>query len=173
MIITGGKYRGRKIIAPDENITRPTLSKVRMGVFNTLYSMLGDFNGLSFLDVFGGSGIMGLEALSRGFKKVLVFEKNPSVAGIIKRNYQTLGLSANLNIGDSLKLIDKIDEHYDVVYIDPPYQSDMYNIILDKMYNKAKIIVAEHSKYNIESNYAPIKSKNYGGKIVSYYSNIL
>ena len=55
MIITAGIYKGRKIIAPDENITRPTLSKVRMGVFNTLYSISGDFEGKTFLDVFGGS----------------------------------------------------------------------------------------------------------------------
>ena len=63
MIITAGIYKGRKITAPDENITRPTLSKVRMGVFNTLYSILGDFEGKSFLDVFGGSGVMGLRRL--------------------------------------------------------------------------------------------------------------
>ena len=76
MIITAGVYKGRKIIAPNENITRPTLSKVRMGVFNTLYSLIGDFEGKSFLELFGGSGIMGLEALSRGFKEVKVFEIN-------------------------------------------------------------------------------------------------
>ena len=68
MIITGGKYKGRKILAPDEKITRPTLSKVRQGVFNTLFSMIGEFEEKSFLDLFGGSGIMGLEALSRGFE---------------------------------------------------------------------------------------------------------
>ena len=60
MIITGGKYKGRKVQAPDEKITRPTLSKVRQGVFNTLFSLIGDFEGKSFLDLFGGSGIMGL-----------------------------------------------------------------------------------------------------------------
>ena len=76
MIITAGIYKGRKIAAPNENITRPTLSKVRMGVFNSLYSLIGEFEGKSFLDVFGGSGVMGLEALSRGFNDVKVFEKN-------------------------------------------------------------------------------------------------
>ena len=55
MNITAGIYKGRKIEAPDEKITRPTLSKVRMGVFNTLYSIVGDFEGKTFLDVFGGS----------------------------------------------------------------------------------------------------------------------
>ena len=68
MNITGGKYKGQKIKAPDENITRPTLSKVRMSVFNTLQAMM-DFEGASFLDMFAGSGIMGLEAISRGFSR--------------------------------------------------------------------------------------------------------
>ena len=111
MIITGGEYKGRKIIAPDENITRPTLSKVRMGVFNTLFSIIGDFEDKSFLDVFGGSGIMGLEALSRGFKEVTVFEKNPKAAQIIKKNYESLKLKPDLRIGDSLKLLNKLDKN--------------------------------------------------------------
>ena len=86
MIITGGKYKGRKILAPDEKITRPTLSKVRQGVFNTLFSLIGDFEDKCFLDLFGGSGVMGLEALSRGFVEVTVFEKKPKVAQILKKN---------------------------------------------------------------------------------------
>ena len=90
MNITGGKYNGRKVAAPDENITRPTLSKVRMGVFNTLFSILGEFGGKCFLDLFGGSGIMGLEALSRGFEEVTVCEKNPKSVQIIKKNYELI-----------------------------------------------------------------------------------
>ena len=89
MNITGGIYNGRKVQAPDEKITRPTLSKVRMSVFNSLYSELSTFENKTFLDMFGGSGIMGLEALSRGFKSVTVFEKNRQSAEIIKNNYKT------------------------------------------------------------------------------------
>lgn len=70
MIITAGKFKGQKVQAPDENITRPTLSKVRMSIFNTLQAMI-DFDNNSFLDMYAGSGIMGLEALSRGFQKLL------------------------------------------------------------------------------------------------------
>ena len=110
MQITGGIYKGRKVIAPDENITRPTLSKVRMGVFNTLFSLIGDFEGKSFLDLFGGSGIMGLEALSRGFERVKVFEKNPKVAQILKKNYETLGLKPDLKIGDTVRVHQRIKE---------------------------------------------------------------
>lgn len=166
MIITAGMYKGRKVEAPDEKITRPTLSKVRMGVFNTLYSIIGDFGGKSFLDVFGGSGIMGLEALSRGFSKVKVFEKNPKVAQILKKNYQAVGLKPNLSIGDSLKLIKRIDENFDVIYVDPPYMSGIYEEILSKI--KSGIIITEHSEEIDFDNCELLKQKNYGGKFVSF-----
>ncbi len=166
MIITAGIYKGRKIESPDEKITRPTLSKVRMGVFNTLYSIIGDFESKSFLDVFGGSGIMGLEALSRGFSRVKVFEKNPKVAQILKKNYQTVGLKPDLTIGDSTKLILKTDEIFDVVYIDPPYMSGIYEDILSKV--KGNIIIVEHSETIEFDGYEVLKQKNYGGKIVSF-----
>lgn len=170
MIITAGIYKGRKIESPDEKITRPTLSKVRMGVFNTLYSIIGDFEGKTFLDVFGGSGIMGLEALSRGFGKVKVFEKNPKVAQILKKNYQTVGLKPNLTIGDSTKLVAKLDKVFDVVYIDPPYMSGIYEDILSKV--QGGIIIAEHSEVIEFDGYEILKQKNYGGKMVSFLKRI-
>ena len=170
MIITAGIYKGRKIESPDEKITRPTLSKVRMGVFNTLYSIIGDFEGKTFLDVFGGSGLMGLEALSRGFGKVKVFEKNPKVAQILKKNYQTVGLKPNLTIGDSTKLVAKLDKVFDVVYIDPPYMSGIYEDILSKV--QGGIIIAEHSEAIEFDGYEVLKQKNYGGKMVSFLKRI-
>ena len=170
MIITAGIYKGRKIESPDEKITRPTLSKVRMGVFNTLYSIIGDFEGKTFLDVFGGSGIMGLEALSRGFSRVKVFEKNPKVAQILKKNYQTVGLKPDLTIGDSTKLVAKLDETYDVVYIDPPYLSGIYEDVLSIV--QGGIIIAEHSEAIEFDGYEVLKQKNYGGKMVSFLKRI-
>ena len=166
MIITAGIYKGRKIAAPDESITRPTLSKVRMGVFNSLYSLIGEFEGKSFLDVFGGSGVMGLEALSRGFNDVKVFEKNIKAAEIIKKNYKLLGVKPDLQIGDSEKLIQKLDKKYDVVYIDPPYMSDLYERILSKI--EGNIIVVESDKPIDIKGFELLKSKNYGGKIINY-----
>ena len=166
MIITAGIYKGRKILAPEESITRPTLSKVRMGVFNTLFSLIDEFEGKTFLDVFGGSGVMGLEALSRGFKNVKVFEKNPKAAQKIKRNYKTLGLTPDLYIGDSLKLLKNIDETFDVVYIDPPYQSGIYTNVIELVHGR--IIVAEHSSETELNGFDVIKQKNYGGKIISF-----
>lgn len=167
MNITGGKYNGQKVQAPDEKIVRPTLSKVRMSIFNTLFSELGDFNGKVFLDMFGGSGIMGLEALSRGFKEVIVFEQNRKVADIIKLNYKKLGLTPNLFIGDSLKLIKNIDTKSDVVYIDPPYMSGVYEQVL-KSLPKCEIVVLEHNTDIDLSGYDMIKQKKYGDKYITY-----
>ena len=171
MIITAGIYKGRKILAPDEKITRPTLSKTRMGVFNTLFSIMGSFEGKSFLDLFGGSGIMGLEALSRGFDRVDICELNKQSAAIIKQNYLLIGKEPNLFIGDSLNFVSKNDICYDVVYVDPPYRSGIYDEILPKV--KGKIIVAEHDKSIDFSKYNVIKQKNYGGKLVTYIGGSL
>lgn len=167
MIITGGKYKGRKIAAPDEKITRPTLSKVRMGVFNTLFSLIGEFENKSFLDVFGGSGIIGIEALSRGFKEVLVYEKNPKAALIIKKNYENLGLKAKLKIGDSLKLLTKEENFFDVIYVDPPYKSGIYEEVFS-LIKTDSVIIAEHSEPINTEGLVLIKEKNYGGKKVSF-----
>lgn len=173
MIITGGKYKGRKIIAPDEKITRPTLSKVRQGVFNVLFSEIGNFQDKVFLDLFGGSGLMGLEALSRDFKEVIVFEKNPKIAQILKKNYALLGLNPNLKIGDSLKLLKNFNKDIDVIYIDPPYFSGIYENIFELLQNKVKestIIIAEHVENINIQNFNLLKEKNYGDKKISFFS---
>ena len=169
MNITAGKFKGRKIAAPDEKITRPTLSKTRMSIFNSLFSILNNFEELSFLDLFGGSGIMGLEALSRGFKEVTVFEINRKSAEIIKKNYAAFDLKPNLIIGDSLKLIKKLDKIYDVVFIDPPYQSGIYENILSSI--NGKIIIVEHSQNVDFSNFNIIKQKAFGSTKISFLEN--
>ena len=175
MIITGGKFKGRKIQVPDEKITRPTLSKVRQGVFNALFSLVDDFNGKIFVDLFGGSGVMGLEALSRGFKNVIVCEKNMKAVQIIKKNYSELGLKPELKIGDSLTLIDRVDKNVDVVYIDPPYYSGIYETIFEKIklnqFFQDSIDVVEHSEPLKIEEFELIKEKNYGGKLVSFCIN--
>lgn len=172
MIITGGIYKGRKIQAPDEKTTRPTLSKVRQGVFNTLFSLIGDFKDLTFLDLFGGSGIIGIEAISRGFKEVIVIEKNPKAAQVLKKNYSLLNISPNLKVCDSLKFLDKNTANYDVIYIDPPYYSDIYEKVFNKLNNtnlKNAIIIVEHSAPLNIIGYTLIKEKSYGGKLISFY----
>lgn len=170
MIITAGKYKGQKITAPDEKITRPTLSKVRMSVFNTLQSLI-DFEGKSFLDMYAGSGIMGLEALSRGFETATGIEKNPKVVAIIKSNFKKFNPAPTLIIGDSLKVTQKLNEKFDVIYIDPPYFSGIYESSLDAVKNLASgIIILEHVNDVDFSDFELIKQKKYGDKYITFLS---
>lgn len=175
MIITAGKYKGRKVIAPDENITRPTLSKIRESIFSVLYSHI-DFEGKFFLDCFAGSGIMGLEALSRGFVSAVAIEKNPKVARILKQNYENIDLVPNLIIGDALKKLPQLNtlgKKFDVIYIDPPYKSGIYEHVLEiinenKLLNERGIIVLEHSQKVDFSTFELFKQKKYADKFITF-----
>ena len=168
MNITGGKFNGRVIKAPDANLARPTLSKIRMAVFNTLYSQLGNFEEKSFLDVFLGSGIMGLEAISRGFSTSTGIEKNRNVLEIVKQNYTLLGVESNLILGDSLKVLKRLENtFFDVIYIDPPYLSGIYEKTFSLLPD-FEIAVVEHSEEVNFSGFEILQSKNYGGKKITY-----
>lgn len=167
MIITAGKFKGRKITAPPESITRPTLSKVRMSVFNTLQSLI-DFEGASFLDMYAGSGIMGLEALSRGFLSVTAIEKNPKATSIIKSNFSKFDHTPLLLTGDSLKIAPKLDK-FDVIYIDPPYFSEVYEKSLQAVKDIAdNIIILEHVTEVDFQGFEVIKQKKYGDKFITF-----
>lgn len=176
MNITAGKYKGQKITAPDENITRPTLSKVRMSVFNTLQAMI-DFEGASFLDMFSGSGIMGLEALSRGFSKVVMFEKNKKVFNIIKSNIKKYEKDNDIKLifGDSLKsneifrLKAQNDVKFNIIYIDPPYYSGVYEQSLQIASKICDgIIILEHVIELDLTEYNVLKQKKYGDKYITF-----
>ena len=168
MNITAGKFKGQKITAPDEKITRPTLSKVRMSIFNTLQSMI-DFEGASFLDMYAGSGIMGLEALSRGFSKAVAIEKHPKAAQIIKNNYRKFSPAPTLLTGDSLKITPAIQEKFDVIYIDPPYFSGIYEQSLKAIKDiVCGFVILGLLNEVLLSDYELIKQKKYGDKFITF-----
>ena len=173
MNITGGKYNSRKIRTAEYENIKPTLSKTRQGIFNTLSAMI-DFEGKLFIDLFSGSGIMGLEAISRGFR-VISFEKDKKTALSIKESYKSLGLIPELYFGDALKNILKINLKADVIFLDPPYDSDLYEkslkIIKDNnILDNDGIIILEHpidKNINIQD-FEIIKIKTYGDKQITY-----
>ena len=139
-----------------------------MSVFNTLQSMI-DFDGSTFLDMYAGSGIMALEALSRGFSNACAIEKNPKAAQIIKTNYKKFTPSPKLLIGDSLKLTSKFNEKYDVIYIDPPYFSGIYENSLKAVKNiSIGIIILEHVNEVDCKNFEVVKQKKYGDKYITF-----
>lgn len=173
MQITGGKYNSRKIKTPEYDNIKPTLSKTRQGIFNALGAMI-DFEGKLFFDMFSGSGIMSLEALSRGFK-VVSFEKDRRTALAIKESFKSLGLIPDLYFGDALKNILKVNKKADVIFIDPPYDTDLYEKVLNVIKNNEilddnGIVILEHpvDKDINYDGFEQVKTKTYGNKQISY-----
>lgn len=176
MQITGGKFNSRKLLSPKGDNVRPTLSKTRSAIFDILYGYI-DFDDKLFLDLFAGSGIMGLEAISRGFAFSYAIEKDKKTYSTIKSNYELLGIKPNVILGDSIKKIATLTEKFDVVYIDPPYRENLYEPALDAILkwgilSSGAILVLEHLKdEEIDfSSFTILKQKNYGDKIITFLS---
>lgn len=175
MYLTGGQYKGLKI--ETAKTAKPTLSKVRESVFNILFQY--DTKEKKFLDMFSGSGIMGLEAVSRGYN-VKAFEINQKSAKTIKKNYEKLKLKADVLVCNALKFE---GEKFNIIYLDPPWDMD-YSPIIKKaceLLERDGLIIVEHDKQKsldieniIKTNNIPlkiIKSKKYGRCLIDILSN--
>ena len=132
MRIIAGNWRGRKIVAPKGEITRPTADRTRERLFSMLTSRLGDFEDLQILDLFSGSGALGLEALSRGAAHCTFVEQDRDAIRALEKNIETLGAKADVRIGSVLHL-GQARKPYDLIVMDPPYDSGAGAVALDKL----------------------------------------
>ena len=123
--VIAGEAGGRRLAVPPGTTTRPTSDRAREGLFASLLSELGSFGGRHVLDLFAGSGAIGLEALSRGAERVLLVESDPRAAAVIKANIAAVGLpGATVAVDRVERLLSRPPAAaggYDVVLADPPY----------------------------------------------------
>lgn len=124
MRIVAGTLGGRRIAAPRGAETRPTSDRVREALFSTL----GPLDGLRVLDLFAGSGALGIEALSRGAAHAVFVERARPALAVLRANLEALGVgaeAAEVRPGDALKALRNARERaetYDLVFLDPPYR---------------------------------------------------
>jgi 16S rRNA (guanine966-N2)-methyltransferase len=128
MRIIAGTARGRRLAAPPGEATRPTSDRAREGLFSTLTALRGDLSGARVLDLYAGSGAVGLEALSRGAAHALLVEAQPGVARLVRANLRTAGLAgAEVSVARAERLAagpvpgPVPGEPYDIAFLDPPY----------------------------------------------------
>ncbi|MFT2018973.1 16S rRNA (guanine(966)-N(2))-methyltransferase RsmD [Streptomyces sp. 796.1] len=123
--VIAGAAGGRRLAVPPGTGTRPTSDRAREGLFSTWESLLGSLDGARVLDLYGGSGAVGLEALSRGAEHALLVEADARAARVIRENVRTLGLpGAEVRAGKAEQVVTgpvPEDRPYDVVFLDPPY----------------------------------------------------
>lgn len=187
MRIIAGSAKGR-VLAPPAGITRPTSDRTREGIFSALESEIGTCEGLTFLDLYGGTGAVGLEALSRGAAEVIAIEKDVKAATVCKENYELIknsteghfsvlrmSVDAYLDL-DPLKIVKA-----DVIYLDPPYE--VTNSVIEKLLSKlaekkipkeqAVVIVERSSRtepFSWPAGYSAIKERKYGEGAVYFAS---
>ena len=131
MRITAGKLRHRLIDMTNLDTTRETQDKVRMAIFNILGQY---FDGGICLDLFAGSGAMGIEAYSRGMDKIYLNDINNKALDVCKKNCKNLGITDAIFTNLDYTLFkDKIDVKFDLIILDPPYKMDDISLILDNV----------------------------------------
>ncbi len=166
MNIIGGIAKGHKIFAPD-NI-RPTRGKVR----EALFSMI-NVNGKAFLDLFAGSGAVGIEALSRGASRAVFVERSRKAATYIKRNLEKTNLKGEIINKSVSATLENLEDTFDFIFMDPPYKTELVMKTLKKIdvvLKKDSIIIVEcPSNEEFEYNgFKIIKSKVYGDTSLTF-----
>jgi len=131
--VIAGEAGGRRLAVPDGRDTRPTSDRAREGLFATISSVVGPLAGARVLDLYAGSGAVGLEALSRGAEHVLLVEHGVRAARVIRQNIEAIGLPGAVVIADRVERVlargpapaegqdGTAEGRYDVVFADPPY----------------------------------------------------
>ncbi|MGH2742439.1 MAG: 16S rRNA (guanine(966)-N(2))-methyltransferase RsmD [Thermoleophilaceae bacterium] len=134
MRVVAGQFKGHRLRAPRGKATRPTADRVR----EALFSMLGDVSGARVLDLYAGSGALGIEALSRGAESAVFVERDARAAAVIERNLASLGLDQPVVRQDALRFLGRVEGEaiaparaepapsrttFDLVFCDPPYDS--------------------------------------------------
>lgn len=182
MRIIAGRARGRKLLPPDTMETRPTLDRVKESMFSIIQNHIPDS---VVVDVFAGTGSLGLEAASRGAKEVYLVDKSNTTFPILKKNIENLKFQdfcfpLNLDSYEALKMLSKKGKVFDIIFIDPPYCKEMIPKAIEiikesNLLKKGGIIVTKiDSIEEIYQGYKEIqllKSKKYGNTTVCIYNN--
>lgn len=136
MRIISGKAKGTKLYTLQGDNTRPTLDRVKESIFNIIQKQIPE---ATVLDLFAGSGAIGLEMLSRGAKKAILCDKSKEAIGIIKKNIQKTHMEEKVELYniDFKECIEKVSkEKFDIIYIDPPYETNFIEKSLEKIIEK-------------------------------------
>lgn len=174
MRVVSGSARGLRLLAPPGTAVRPTADRVREAVFNSLGS-LGAVRGARVLDVFAGSGAMGIEALSRGAENCIFCEVDPDVVRVLRENlsHTRIAGSAEVILGDTMALLSEGrfggSVAVDLVLADPPYAFERWGELLDLLEpTDARFVVAESDRPVVATpRWREVRQRAYGGTIVT------
>ena len=179
MKVISGKLKGRKIIGYDIEGTRPTMDRVKESIFGSIQNYISDS---IVLDLFAGSGNLGIESISNGSLKCYFVDNNKKCIQVIKDNVKQFDIENQAIIiqndyRNALQYFFHNNVKFDIIFVDPPYQYKLMNEILEliskyNLLNTNGIIILEYSfdKLNEDiQGYCLLKYKKYGDKYISIY----
>ena len=178
MRVIAGRAKGHQLKVAKGNITRPATDLVRGAIFSMLEATVSDW--LQLLDLFAGSGALGIEALSRGAGWVDFVEREPRCCGIIRQNLEKTKLSAQAHIYccSVIRAISFLSKEYSIVLMDPPYSDSSIGTVVtrlaqSRLVGEGSVVVVTHSPHlSLESSYAPlslIKERRHGDSCIAIY----
>lgn len=181
MKIISGKYKGRNLLGHELDGTRPTMDRVKESLFAMIQDYLEDS---VILDLFSGSGNLGIEALSNNAKESYLVDNNRKAVKIINQNIDNIGIKnvkvINMDYKKALDYFNKNNIKFNIIFLDPPYDTDYIeqSIELIDKYNlldNEGIIVCESNNINrmiYPKEYKVVKSKKYGDKYIEIISKM-
>jgi len=167
MRIVAGKYRGKKLKEFDLDSTRPTLDRVKESIFNLIQFDVVDS---VVLDLFSGTGALGIEAISRGARKTYFIDNNPEAIKLIKENLKSINEDYQVIKTDFEEFLKTTKEKFDIVLIDPPYKTD-YGLKAIELLSKLNLLkdnaiiifeTSDEKELNQSFEGFEIKRKKYG-----------
>jgi 16S rRNA (guanine966-N2)-methyltransferase len=180
MRVIAGRFGGRRLLAPRGLTTRPTSDRVR----EALFSMLGDIQGNVVLDLFAGTGALGIEALSRGAKRAVFVERDRAAVQSLRANLATLELpapEAELRVGDALAALRAArgaGETYDLMFVDPPYKqarelgSELSVLLPALLAPGARVVVESDRRVATELPMEIVQQRRYGDTTITIHRHI-
>lgn len=173
MRIISGKYKGREIKGYNIEGTRPTMDRVKESLFASIQNYV---KGSICLDLFAGSGGLGIEALSEGAQSCYFVDNNKIVIDALKKNLTSLKVEEDYFLikKDYVESLKTFDMKFDIIFLDPPYHLNMMNnaidlIIKNNLLNDGGIIVCEYEEGTVNCDLQILKEKRYGSKNVTIF----
>jgi 16S rRNA (guanine966-N2)-methyltransferase len=175
MRVIAGRYGGRRLTTPKGADTRPTADRVR----EALFSALGDVSGMTALDLFAGSGALGIEALSRGAEQVTFVERAPTALAALKDNLAVLGADAEVVRADALRWLRAASpgaRQYDLVFLDPPYRraaalgAELSGLLPAVLAPGALVVAESDRRAPIELTIHATDERRYGDTLIRFHA---
>ncbi len=162
MRVIAGSHKGRRIVAPDGVEVRPTSDRARQATFNRLASM-DLIDGGVFIDLFAGSGALGIEALSRGADRAVFVDSSRRSVDVVRANLVSLGIAGEARVvqSDAFRFLAGTDETFDVALVDPPYDFDRWDELLEVL-PAAYAVVESDRPIELPASWAEVRSSRYG-----------